>query len=214
MAPSTQPTPIRRNRGRPKILEDEERREMVVARAAELFTELGYARATTEKIAARCCISKQTLYRLFPGKLAIFAAVVDAHRKVLTAVPETDEEQPLGLVLEKIFRANLDPSTGLKLARFLRGAIADSVRYPEVAEILRTHGGDRTCADLATWLCRQAAAGRIVIIDAKAVAQMLMDMVFGAVMLKVPGELGWYRNNDRAAHIRSCISVFLHGVQI
>lgn len=203
-------------RGRPQTMPDDVRRDVIVAHAAELFTELGYAHATTEQIAARCRISKQTLYRLFPNKLAIFAAVVDACRSVLADVPETDEEQPLDLVLEQIFRVDLDPDISLRLAAFLRGAIADSARHPEVGEILRLHGGDRTCADLAAWLRRQGAAGRITVAasDALAVAQMLMDMIFGAAALKVPGNLEWYRGHDRVAHIRRCISVFLHGVQV
>lgn len=205
------PPPHRR--GRPKVMPDDVRREIVVSRATELFTESGYARATTDKIAAMCHISKQTLYRLFPSKLAIFAAVVDAHRNVLAAVPEVDGVQPLDLVLENIFRADLDPDIGLKLAAFLHCAIADSVRYPEVGEILRIHGGDRTRAELANWLRRHAAAGRIAIVDAEAMAQILMDMVFGAVMLKAPGDLEWCGGRDRAAHIRRCISVFLHGVE-
>lgn len=202
-----------RRRGRPKVLRDEDRREIIVARAAELFVEFGYARATTEKIAARCRISKQTLYRLFPGKLAIFAAMVDANRNVLIAAPEADESQPLAVALEKMFRADLDPDVGRRLAMFLRCAIADAARFPEVREVLRIHGGDRTRADLANWLWRQAAAGRIVIDDAEAMAQILMDMVFGAVLLKTPGELKWKSGPDRATHIKRCVSVFLHGVE-
>lgn len=202
-----------RRRGRPKVLQDEDRREIVVARAAELFVELGYARATTEKIAARCRISKQTLYRLFPDKLAIFAAMVDANRAVLIAAPEPDEDQPLAAALEKMFRADLDPDVGRRLAAFLRCAVADATRFPEVCEALRIHGGDRTRADLADWLWRQGAAGRIAVDDAEAMAQVLMDMVFGAVLLKTPGELEWKSGPDRATHIKRCISIFLHGVE-
>jgi len=213
MASSMRNAPTRRPPGRPKAVEDDVRRQIVVARATELFTVVGYAHATTEDIATRCHISKQTLYRLFPSKLAIFAAVVDAHRHVLTAIPETDDGQPLAVALENIFRTDLDPDTGRKLALFLRGAIADAARFPEVGEVLRVHGGDRWRAGLANWLSRQAAAGRIAIVDAEALAQMLMDMVFGAVMLKPSGEIEWRSGADRTAHIKRCISVFLHGVE-
>jgi len=54
----------------------ERRRELtpVLARA---FAELGYRRATTAELAARCGVQEKALYRLWPDKRAMFLAALD-----------------------------------------------------------------------------------------------------------------------------------------
>ncbi|MFO0875708.1 MAG: TetR/AcrR family transcriptional regulator [Phycisphaerales bacterium] len=56
---------------------DQKRRELlpIVARA---FAELGYRRATTAELAARCGVQENILYRLWPGKKAMFIAAIGA----------------------------------------------------------------------------------------------------------------------------------------
>ena len=51
--------------------------------AAELFAELGYARATTNKIAERAGVSVGSLYQYFPNKLAVLAQLA---RRVMESV--------------------------------------------------------------------------------------------------------------------------------
>ena len=54
----------------------ERRRELapVLARA---FADLGYRRATTAELAARCGVHEKALYRLWPDKRAMFLAALD-----------------------------------------------------------------------------------------------------------------------------------------
>jgi AcrR family transcriptional regulator len=54
----------------------ERRRELapVLARA---FADLGYRRATTAELAARCGVQEKALYRLWPDKRAMFLAALD-----------------------------------------------------------------------------------------------------------------------------------------
>ncbi|MGW0632626.1 TetR/AcrR family transcriptional regulator [Streptomyces sp. NPDC002758] len=52
----------------------EERRESVVAAAIAEFAQRGYFGTSTEAIAKRVGVSQPYLFRLFPGKKAIFAA--------------------------------------------------------------------------------------------------------------------------------------------
>ena len=56
---------------------DQKRRELlpIVARA---FAELGYRRATTAELAARCGVQENILYRLWPDKKAMFIAAIGA----------------------------------------------------------------------------------------------------------------------------------------
>lgn len=56
--------------------QNQKRRELipVVARA---FAELGYRRATTAQLAARCGVQETILYRLWPDKKAMFIAAIE-----------------------------------------------------------------------------------------------------------------------------------------
>ena len=69
---------------------DQKRRELLPI-VAQAFADLGYRRATTAELAARCGVQENILYRLWPGKKEMFIAAigavydgsVDAWRRVL-----------------------------------------------------------------------------------------------------------------------------------
>src|SRR5438876_12456816 len=52
------------------------RRQAMLAAAMEVFLRHGYLGATTDEVAARASVSKQTLYKHFPDKQQLFAATV------------------------------------------------------------------------------------------------------------------------------------------
>jgi AcrR family transcriptional regulator len=62
----------------PRPSKANERRQKLLPQLAEAFGELGYRRATTAELAARCDVQETILYRLWPGKKkAMFVAAVD-----------------------------------------------------------------------------------------------------------------------------------------
>ncbi len=77
----------KRGRGRPKTQGDSQRREAIIDTARNTFIELGYQGTTTDIVAQRCQISKQTLYRLFPSKAELFVAIVANHRQFMLELP-------------------------------------------------------------------------------------------------------------------------------
>ncbi|UZE49924.1 TetR/AcrR family transcriptional regulator [Rhodopseudomonas sp. P2A-2r] len=202
-----------RSRGRPKLVSDESQRLLIVEGARQLFIEKGYGRTTTDDVAARCNISKQTLYRLFPGKSALFAAVVDAHRHSMLALPGDYDALPLEQALQQIFQIDIDPKLDAERMALLRLVMLEAQQYPELAEILWLYGADRSRAELAKWLTRQRDRGLIQFDDAESGARILMDMIFGALVLK-SGEISTGSlNPKRRPHIQTCISIFLNGVK-
>ncbi|NKB84502.1 helix-turn-helix transcriptional regulator [Ochrobactrum grignonense] len=52
-------------RGRPKVKSDDQRIAEIAQHARDLFISKGFAHVTMDDIAARCHISKRTLYSLF-----------------------------------------------------------------------------------------------------------------------------------------------------
>lgn len=202
-----------RGRGRPKTCSDEVQRGAIADAAKRLFLEKGYGNATTDDLTARCKISKQTLYRLFPSKAALFAAVVTAHKPSWLDFNAAYDELPLEEALARIFRIDISADADQERLAFVRLVVTEGHSSPELTEILRENGSNVSRTELAQWLTRQAAQGRILVDDAESMARMLMDMIFGAIILKGVGELEWPGSIDRQAHIRRCIAIFLNGAR-
>ena len=200
-------------RGRPKVVSDEVQREAILLQARELFIAEGYARTTTEQVAARCRISKRTLYRLFPSKNALFAAIIDSHRQTMLDLPGDYDDLPLTDALERIFRIDIDARQERERTAFIRIAILESDRFPMLDTLLRKHGPEKSRALLAEWFARQRARNRIAVDDTASAAKMLMDMVFGGVEFKRKGAPDWPGNDERRAHVRRCIQIFVNGVR-
>ncbi|MGO7690464.1 TetR family transcriptional regulator, partial [Rhizobium ruizarguesonis] len=78
MAVADEPVDAPRQRGLPTVSSAESKRAHLVAIARRVFVNYGYAVSTTAVVASAASASKQTLYKLFPSKNALFAAVVGA----------------------------------------------------------------------------------------------------------------------------------------
>src|SRR5688500_10694178 len=120
--------------GRPRLIEKEERRELLLEAAEAVFVELGYTAASMDDIARKAGMSKKTLYRIFTDKESLFAAVVDARRAVLAAmVAEVDTAESQSA--ENVLREWLGRVAGFALAprqvALHRLVIAEAQRTPE-----------------------------------------------------------------------------------
>ena len=178
-----------------------------------LFLEKGYGCTTTEDIAVRCHISKQTLYRLFSDKAAIFAAVIDGHSRTMFDLPCEDDNLPLGEALERMFNIDISAEAETERVAMLRLIVAESVRFPELGAIAKRNGCERLLQDLTDWLACQRARGLIATDDLDGAARMLTDMVFGSIITEAIGISEWPGAAKRQADIRRCIAVFLNGVR-
>lgn len=201
-----------RTRGRPKCAPDDAQCCLIVNNARRLFVKKGYGATTTDDIAAECKISKQTLYRLFPGKAALFAAVVTAISLKCLDLPRDDDDLPLADSLACIFMVDLSEEAERERVEILRLVIVEGRNFPELSDILKRHGLEVSRAELADWLTRQCARGRLKAGDMTVLAQLLLDMVFGAITIRNIGDQEWPGAEQRRAHIHQCINVFLHGV--
>jgi TetR/AcrR family transcriptional repressor of mexJK operon len=203
---------VPRHRGRPKLVSDEAQRALIAESARQLFIEKGYGRTTTDEVAAHCRISKQTLYRLFPGKPALFAAVVDAHRYGMLALPGDYDAMPIEQALQQIFRIDIDPRAERDNLTLLRLVLLESQQHPELEELLFRYGPGKARADFSKWLKARCKRDRIEIDDADSVAHVLLDMIFGPMVLKLDAAVTGRKPHQRKEHIRRCVAIFLHGI--
>jgi AcrR family transcriptional regulator len=59
------------------ILEENEIKEKILHKAAEMFLQFGFSRVTMEEIAVELGMSKKTLYRFFPGKEQLLKEMIN-----------------------------------------------------------------------------------------------------------------------------------------
>lgn len=204
----------KRGRGRPKTQGDSQRREAIITTARNTFIELGYQGTTTDIVAQRCQVSKQTLYRLFPSKAELFVAIVANHRQLMLELPRPageviDGTDGVAAVLEKIFMVNISDERKRERDAFIHFVIRDSKQTPELEEVLHREGADKSMRELADWLLSQREAGHLAIADPMSSSRMLMDMLFGA--MGGPLSRNWPNREARSAHMSNCIATFVRG---
>jgi AcrR family transcriptional regulator len=114
-----------------------ERRRQILAAARVLFAERGFHATTTRDLAAAADINDALIYRYFPDKQAILAALIDEAIALFQDLPEPPDQAPLVLshLLELIgtafvhtAQANLDLITILISERH---ALAGDPRFVE-----------------------------------------------------------------------------------
>ena len=126
MARATTPT---RPPGRPRAGVDAE----VFAATLRTVDELGYARATVDRIAAAAGIAKTTIYRRWPSKgELITACLIDAFGPA--PLEGTDPKEKLAAAVRWIAAKIGEPGIGAAFA----GVFTDAVGDPALREVLST----------------------------------------------------------------------------
>ena len=143
----------------------ERRRQAIIQAAIEVFLRHGYVGATTDEVAARASVSKQTLYKHFGDKQHLFAEIIlDTTVHVVdglsNAVASTlqdaqDVRKALRDLADGFLRVLLQPDV-LRLRRLV---IAEADRFPEVGRAWFDRGFDRTLVILGEALRRLADRG-------------------------------------------------------
>ncbi|OYR07837.1 TetR/AcrR family transcriptional regulator [Brucella grignonensis] len=199
-------------RGRPKVKSDDQRIAEIAQHARDLFISKGFAHVTMDDIAARCHISKRTLYSLFKNKLDIFSMIVDEHRSTMLALPGNYDHLPISDALWAIFRLSLNREQDLERLAVIRLVRLEADHFPELEMTLHERGGEYSRRLLADWLESQKKAARIVLDDPWNAAKILMDMIFGAIIVKHRQELFWPSDEDRRTYLSQCIAIFTKGI--
>jgi AcrR family transcriptional regulator len=194
-------------------MSDEQQAAAIAHQARDLFLQNGYPRTSMEDIAARCHISKRTLYRLFPNKTEVFGAIIDDHNQSMMALPGDYDDLPLEEAIGRIFLIDIDEEAHRKRMEFVHLAIVEAHRFPELEALLHERGGDKSRAALAEWLGGQARRGRVDVEDADATAKTLMDMMFGAIVMDRGKGPQRPRGDDRRIRLRHAIRIFVNGVR-
>ena len=143
----------------------ERRRQAIIQAATEVFLRHGYLGATTDEVAARASVSKQTVYKQFEGKQHLFAEVIlnttvqvvdGLSNAVANSLEDAqDVRKALRDLADGFLRGLLQPD----VVRLRRLVIAEADRFPEVGRAWFDRGFDRTLVILGEAMRRLADRG-------------------------------------------------------
>ena len=138
----------------------EQRREVFVRIARDAFFDKGYAGTSMSSIAACVGGSKSTLWKYFPSKEALFAAVVDdiVERYGVALSIDLLQDEPVELVLHRFGAALLSTVLSEPIMALHRLVLGEACRFPQLAEMFHARGARRGQQRLAAYL--EAAMSR------------------------------------------------------
>ncbi|MBR0840646.1 TetR/AcrR family transcriptional regulator [Bradyrhizobium liaoningense] len=203
-----------RPRGRPPVRSDEETKRIVFDAARHAFAVEGYAATSTEALARAAGVSTKTLYRLFPGKAALFEAMcADRLERLLSTVDlhaggDVDIETGLRAALLACADLALDP----EVVAMQRMVLQESAAFPDLAANFYKYGIARTATALARWLRVQVKKKLIVLDDVDEAAGMLIGMVASAPQrAAIYGGVALPSRKQIEHRVQTCTALFLNG---
>jgi AcrR family transcriptional regulator len=199
--------------------------ERILGAARKVFLERGFEGASIEEIAEAARSGKPTIYARFPGKEALFAAVVmervaanAARFETLTPTGATIEER-----LESVAVAVIQSILASDAVGLMRVAIAESPRFPHLASSVYAMARERGAQVVARLLTETAQSDELGTLPAfaperlTATTRFFQDVVLFPVLFRALfGEKLEQLRAEIEPHARRSVALFLgacrHGV--
>lgn len=165
-------------------LEQSPKRRQILAGAREVFSEMGFERASVDQVAARAGVSKATVYNHFLDKKTLFVACfseeADALRdsvrcKLLRSEPAGEVASSLQAVGEHLLSLFLEPA----IVALYRNTAAEVERFPELGRMLFERGPAAMQAAVTEYLRRWHDAGALTIDDPHTAAVQFLVLCRG-----------------------------------
>jgi AcrR family transcriptional regulator len=192
--------------------------ERILGAARKVFLERGFEGASIEEIAEAARSGKPTIYARFPGKKALFTAVVvqsiaanTARLETFTPTGATIEERLESVAVAVLQRVLASDAIGL-----MRVAIAESPRFPDLASSVYAMARERGAQAVARLLAETAQSDELGTLPAFApervrtttglfqdliLLPLAMRALFGEKLKTLRAEIG--------PHVARSVAVFL-----
>jgi len=163
-----------------------EKVQAILHAGARVFLQSGYGSASMDAIATEANVSKQTVYSHFGAKDALFEAIIENKCAELlrpafeSLAPTKDPALNLKAVASRFIAVILASSS----TALFRVIVAESGRFPELAEAFYRAGPETAVKNLAGYLKEQDNAGALSIQDATASAQQFFALLRGDLYMR------------------------------
>ena len=194
--------------------------ERILDAAGQVFLERGFSGGSVDEIAEVAGAGKPTIYARFPGKQALFAAVVErlvrrnANLEAVSCAGASIEERLDALAAVVLTRVLTAETIGL-----IRVAVAEARRFPDLATSVSRMGRDRPTEALTRVFGELAGSDDIGASPAFApdrlpdtarrfldlvVLPMLLRALFGEDLATLRGEIGPHVARSVAFFLAAC----------
>ncbi len=131
------------------------RRALILEAAIAVFMEEGYAGASMDRVVQRAGGSKTTLYRYFPSKADLFAAIIETLVAQMTAPIDhraVSASGGLAATLTAFARTYLDVLLEPRSLALYRMVMGEGARFPDLGGVFFQQGPGRVATQLADYL--------------------------------------------------------------
>lgn len=157
----------------------------ILGAATEVFLQSGYLGTNMDEIAARSGVSKQTVYKHFVSKEALFIAIVsdmttETGDKVHNDIVELEDGANLATYLRDYAMRQLTGVLTPNVMQLRRLVIGEVARFPELAQVLYARGPMRAISLLTELFKRLAKRGLLTIDDPMVAASQFNWLIMAA----------------------------------
>ena len=161
-----------------------QKRRAILDAATEVFLQKGYLATSMDEIAALAAVSKQTVYKNFPGKETLFVEIVSsvtnrASDRVHSEMPDLAEGEDIAEYLRRYAYRQLTVVLTPRVMQLRRLVIGEVGRFPEIARALFESGPRRAMATMAVLFERLADRGLLAIDDPVVAASQFNWLIMG-----------------------------------
>jgi TetR/AcrR family transcriptional regulator, mexJK operon transcriptional repressor len=161
-----------------------QKRRAILDAATEVFLQKGYLATNMDEIAALAAVSKQTVYKNFPGKETLFVEIVSsvtnrASDRVHSEMPDLAEGEDVAEYLRRYAYRQLTVVLTPRVMQLRRLVIGEVGRFPELARALFEGGPKRAMAAMAVLFARLADRGLLAIDDPAVAASQFNWLIMG-----------------------------------
>ena len=161
-----------------------QKRQAILDAATEVFLQKGYLATNMDEIAALAAVSKQTVYKNFPGKEILFVAIVRnvtdrAADRVHNDMPDLAEGEDVADYLQRYAARQLAIVLTPRVMQLRRLVIGEVGRFPELARALFDGEPRRAMAAMAALFERLAERGLLAIDDPAVAASQFNWLIMG-----------------------------------
>jgi TetR/AcrR family transcriptional regulator, mexJK operon transcriptional repressor len=192
------------------------KRQAILDAATEVFLQHGFLGTSMDEVAARAAVSKQTVYKQFASKEALFIGMVrsmteQAGSRVQRDMRDPQDARQLAAELlayaERQLAIVLTPSL-MKLRRLV---IGEAGRFPELGQALYEGGPGRAINGLSAAFARWAKRGLLVVDKPAVAAEHFNWLVMGAPINRAMflGDKGIPKPAALRRHAAEAVRVFL-----
>jgi AcrR family transcriptional regulator len=166
------------------------KRHAILKAATEVFLQKGYLGVSMDEIAALAAVSKQTVYKHFSTKEALFIEIAtttsnQASDTVHKGMPPFSEGDELAQYLTNYAYRQLTVVMSPQVMQLRRLVIGEASRFPELAKALFDGGPKRALAALAATFADLAGRGLLVLDDPKLAASQFNWLIMGEPLNRV-----------------------------